>query len=70
MATNPDTRSSCPPEKVDAVSLARVLPLVDTIRANIMESRTLGATREAQLPNLLSCEIRIKDAGKFLERVV
>jgi len=67
MATKPDTCASCTPANVDPVFTARVLPLVDTIRGNIMKSRTLGATCDALLPKLLPAGIRIKDTDRFLE---
>jgi type I restriction enzyme S subunit len=44
----------------------RVLPMVQEIRANIMQSRTLAALRDALLPKLISGEVRVKDAGKFV----
>jgi type I restriction enzyme S subunit len=34
---------------------------------NIAESRTLAAIRDALLPKLLSGEIRVKDAKRFME---
>lgn len=37
-----------------------VMLTVDKMRANIHESRTLAATRDALLPKLLSGEIRVK----------
>lgn len=37
-------------------------PLLDRIKANVIESRTLAATRDALLPKLMSGEIRVRDA--------
>jgi len=42
-------------------------PLLDLQIANQCESRALAATRDALLPKLLSGEIRLKDAEKFVE---
>jgi type I restriction enzyme S subunit len=70
MATKPDRCASCTPANVDAVFTAKVLPLVDTIRASIMESRTLGATRDALLPKLLSGEVRVPKSETAVEEVV
>jgi len=53
-----------------AVAFTRMIsPLIDRIRANIHESRTLASARDALLPKLLSGELRVPDAEKFLERV-
>jgi type I restriction enzyme S subunit len=41
--------------------------VADRIIASIHESRTLAAIRDALLPKLLSGEIRIKNAEKFVE---
>ncbi len=45
----------------------KVMLLVQTIRTNILQSHTLAAIRDALLPKLLSGEIRVKDAEKFVE---
>jgi len=44
-----------------------VVPVVDRIRSNIHESRTLAAVRDTLLPKLLSGEIRVKQAEKVVE---
>jgi len=46
-------------EKIKLVVLA--------IRSNILQSRTLAAIRDILLPKLLSGEIRVKDAERFME---
>jgi type I restriction enzyme S subunit len=43
-----------------------VRPSVDRIIANVHESRTLAALRDALLPKLISGELRVKDAERFL----
>ena len=40
-------------------------PMIETIRANIHESRTLAETRDALLPKLMSGEIRVAEAEKL-----
>ncbi len=42
-------------------------PMFDKMVVNFSESRTLAAIRDALLPKLLSGEIRVKDAEKFVE---
>jgi type I restriction enzyme S subunit len=46
----------------------RVAPSVQRIRAGLVESRTLAALRDALLPKLISGELRVKDAEKFIGR--
>jgi type I restriction enzyme S subunit len=43
-------------------------PLFVRSSAEIRESRTLAALRDALLPKLISGELRVKDAEKFIER--
>jgi type I restriction enzyme S subunit len=45
-------------------------PLFQRSLASSLESRTLAATRDLLLPRLMSGELRVKDAERFLERVV
>ena len=42
-------------------------PLTDRLFAGCLESRTLAALRDALLPKLISGELRVKDAERFLE---
>ena len=42
-------------------------PLDDKIERNERESRTLAALRDALLPGLISGQLRVKDAERFLE---
>jgi type I restriction enzyme S subunit len=46
----------------------RVRFVVDRIVGLIHESRTLAALRDALLPKLISGELRVKDAERFIER--
>jgi type I restriction enzyme S subunit len=47
-----------PPEHIAGSYSQLVLPMIERIRVNILESRTLAASRDALLPKLLSGEIR------------
>ena len=47
-----------------------VRPLLDKIAMSVHESRALAALRDALLPKLVSGELRVKDAKKFLERAL
>lgn len=42
-------------------------PMDETIKNNEIQSRTLASIRDALLPKLLSGEIRVKEAEKFVE---
>ncbi len=44
-------------------------PLADKMNHNNHQSRTLASIRDALLPKLLSGEIRVKDAERFMERI-
>lgn len=44
-----------------------VFPMDETIKNNEMQSLTLASIRDALLPKLLSGEIRVKDAERFME---
>ncbi len=48
----------------------QVRSLMAMIRANGEQSRTLAAIRDALLPKLLSGEIRVKDAERFVRAAV
>jgi hypothetical protein len=47
----------------------RVVPLLQAIRSNILQSRTLATIRDTLLPKLMSGEIRVKEAEEILEAV-
>ena len=55
-----------PPASLMEAFLAKVLPLRQRIVANLNESRTLAALRDALLPKLLSGELRVP-AAKLVE---
>ncbi|HAY22930.1 MAG TPA: hypothetical protein DCY27_12380 [Desulfobacterales bacterium] len=44
-----------------------IRPMTDSIKANIHESRTLAAIRDALLLKLLSGEVRVANKEKFIE---
>lgn len=56
-----------PPTQVLEKFLQYVLPLRKRLAANVDQSATLTSNRGALLPKLLSGEIRVKDAERFLE---
>lgn len=59
-----------PPKQLAAEFTEKIHPLVERIIANIHESRTLAALRDALLPKLLSGELRMPAAaGKPAERI-
>lgn len=58
-----------PPQVLNAFDRV-VRPLLDKIAMSVHESRALAALRDALLPKLVSGELRVKDAKKFLERAV
>ncbi|HWQ37506.1 MAG TPA: hypothetical protein VNM24_02695 [Burkholderiales bacterium] len=47
-----------------------IKPLFAGPSAAVRESRTLTALRDALLPKLISGELRVKDAEKFIGRAV
>jgi len=47
-----------------------VRPIYNDIEEKLRESQTLAAIRDALLPKLLSGEFRVKDAEKFIGRIV
>jgi type I restriction enzyme S subunit len=62
-----DVELVIPPTRVLNEFLEYVLPLRKRLVANVEQSTTLAAIRDALLPRLLSGKIRIKDAEKFVE---
>src|SRR5699024_9981668 len=46
---------------------SKLSPLLDLVTACVQENRTLAATRDALLPQLMSGKLRVKDAEKVLE---
>ncbi len=58
-----------PPESVAAVFTGIIRCAVDRIVATIHESRALAALRDALLPKLISGELRVQDAERFIGSV-
>jgi len=56
-----------PPEPLAADFTEKICPAIERIIANIHESRTLAALRDALLPKLLSGEVRVPTAAKLVE---
>jgi type I restriction enzyme, S subunit len=55
-----------PPNALMEYHLQAVLPLRQRLVANVRESRTLAALRDALLPKLISGEVRVGDAARFV----
>jgi type I restriction enzyme, S subunit len=55
-----------PPESILAAFVAQVNPLNRRVVCNLEESRTLAALRDALLPKLISGEVRVGDAERFV----
>ena len=60
-------RIAIPPPSVAQALTDLVRPISDRILAAIHESRTLAAIRDTLLPKLISGEIRVREAERFLE---
>jgi type I restriction enzyme S subunit len=56
-----------PPVDLTRLFVEQVDPLYKEITTHLREIRTIALLRDALLPQLLSGEIRITDAGRFLE---
>jgi type I restriction enzyme S subunit len=55
-----------PPQRVVDTFGRSTEPLTERAEANVGESRTLAALRDALLPKLISGELRVSDAGRFI----
>ena len=58
-----------PPTPVCEVFEQTVAPLIEKNITNVMESRTLTATRDLLLPQLMSGEIRVREADAIVQEV-
>jgi type I restriction enzyme S subunit len=59
-----------PPRSILEVFDRLVRPYFDRRYQNELESRTLAALRDTLLPKLISGELRVKDAERFIGRVI
>lgn len=59
--------ASPPGENVWHAFAKQVMPIFGSIKSNATASETLAQLRDTLLPKLISGELRIKDAAKFLE---
>jgi type I restriction enzyme S subunit len=57
-----------PPRELVLAYEARVSPFDDRIEVNELESRTLVTLRDTLLPKLISGELQVKEAARFIER--
>lgn len=60
---------SPPDENLWHAFARQVAPTFESIKSNSMASEMLAALRDTLLPKLISGELRVKDAEKFMERV-
>jgi len=58
---------AAPPTPIVGAFEVGVSPMLGRIREGLWESRTLTAIRDALLPKLISGQIRVKDAERFLK---
>jgi type I restriction enzyme S subunit len=65
-----DVKCICPPTEIVETLERLAFPLDHGIESNENQSRALAAIRDALLPKLMSGEIRVKDAEKFVGRTI
>jgi type I restriction enzyme S subunit len=63
-----DAQLVVPPIQLLRAITERIEPIIESLWKRAVESRTLAALRDALLPKLISGELRVKDAEKFIER--
>ena len=56
-----------PPESILTIFNDSVGPMFDRWYDNLFESNTIASLRDALLPKLISGELRVPDAEKFVE---
>jgi type I restriction enzyme S subunit len=56
-----------PPKELGGAFNLTVSPMLERIRANIQESRTLAQTRDLLLPRLMSGELRVAEVEQMVE---
>ena len=61
--------TSCPPDDVIETMSVVMAPLVEKAIQNKLESRNLSELRDTLLPKLISGELRIADAERFMRRI-
>jgi type I restriction enzyme, S subunit len=62
--------TNCPPDDVLAALGPTISPLVERGIQVDLESRTLAAIRDTLLPQLISGNLRVRDAETYLDRVL
>lgn len=55
-----------PPKPIALAYTRAIEPMISRIRANLAQSRTLASLRDTLLPKLLSGEIRVAEAERFV----
>lgn len=61
--------ASPPDEGLWHAFASQVAPIFESVKSNAHANETLAQLRDTLLPKLISGELRIKDAEKFLEDV-
>jgi type I restriction enzyme S subunit len=57
------------PQKVAVLFNSIISDMISQIHANIHESRSVESLRDTLLPELISGELRVPDAEKFIEGI-
>ncbi|MCK9276002.1 MAG: restriction endonuclease subunit S [Syntrophales bacterium] len=60
-------RIACPPPNLTIAYEETINPFMESVLASLHENATLASLRDALLPKLISGELRIPDAEKFVE---
>jgi len=63
-----DARLAVPPPRLMSAASTIIEPIVESLWRREVQSRALAVARDALLPKLISGELRVKDAEKFVER--
>jgi type I restriction enzyme S subunit len=63
-----DAQLVVPPVQLLRAITEHIEPIIESLWKRAVESRTLAALRDTLLPKLISGELRVKDAEKFIER--
>ncbi|GIW56950.1 MAG: hypothetical protein KatS3mg082_3354 [Nitrospiraceae bacterium] len=63
-----DAKLAVPPLQLLRAMNQHMEPMIESLWKRKVECRTLAALRDALLPKLISGELRVKDAERFIER--
>ncbi|GBE48569.1 EcoKI restriction-modification system protein HsdS [bacterium BMS3Bbin12] len=65
-----NAKLAVPPKPLLRIMDNQLNPIIDSLWRRKLESHTLAALRDTLLPKLISGELRVKDAEKFIERTI